>query len=300
VSEVTPSGFVRTVPTSGWYYTVNLSPGQVVTGQDFDNFQTLDRSVVTNISFTVISPNGTQTTVTDLRGHTQQGDTVVANFTIAAGAGPTVVSLVSYDAPGPSFDPNTAGQRTVDLIASGTFGPGANSLSVKLPNNFYQVDFVLGQAINHFGPAGSHIFYSAQGRLLSADNAGTEAFAAASLSGQVFSDNTGTGTAGNGNGGIGGVIVTLTGTNDLGQTVTVSTMTDSSGAYSFTGLRSGTYTITVSTPSNFAAELASVGTLGSQPGSGTASSGVISNITLGNGSVGANYNFGELPPQTTS
>jgi hypothetical protein len=294
VNESTPSGFVRTAPASSSYYTVNLASGQAVGGQDFANFQKLNKSVVTNVSFTVIAPDGSQTVVTDLRGHTQQGDTVVANFTIAASAGgPTVVSLVSYDAPGSSFVAADASQQNVDLVASDTFQPGQQgSLSVRIPSNFFQVDFILGQAIDHFGPAGSNVFYSAQGRLVSADNGGTQAFVDSSLSGTVFVDNSASGTP---NAGATNVFVTLTGTNDLGQTVNVSVPTDSNGNYTFAGLRPGTYTLTVSNTPTLTGESATVGTIGSQPGSGTPSAGTISGITLTGGSVGAGYDFLELP-----
>ncbi|HEV3022434.1 MAG TPA: DUF4214 domain-containing protein, partial [Pirellulales bacterium] len=49
------------------------------------------------------------------------------------------------------------------------------SLTVTIPNCYYQIDFVCGPAIVPFGPAGSNIFYSAQNRLFSADNGGTNA-----------------------------------------------------------------------------------------------------------------------------
>ena len=42
---------------------------------------------------------------------------------------------------------------------------------MRIPHSYYQVDFVIGSAIEPFGPAGSNIFYSAQNRLVSYDNA---------------------------------------------------------------------------------------------------------------------------------
>jgi hypothetical protein len=239
VTENTPGGFVRTAPSSGSYYTVNVAGGQTVSGQDFANFQKPDRSVVTNVSFTVTTPGGTSTVVTNLRGHTQQGDTVTANFTVSPTApGPVFVSLAMYDAPGSSFDANVASQQQLDNVASGTFQPGATGgLTVTVPGNFYQVDFVLGNAITQFGPAGSNVFYSAQGRLLSADNGGTQAFAPSTVSGQVVSDSGAL---------IPGTTVELKGTNDLGQLVDV-VVTATDGTYTFTGLRPGDYTIVAST-----------------------------------------------------
>jgi protocatechuate 3,4-dioxygenase beta subunit len=281
VTERAPHGYVRTVPTTAdSFYSVTLANGQSVTGQDFANFHKPHTHSVRHISFTITSPDGTQTTVTNLRGHTQQGDTVTVNFTVARGAGPTTVTLVSYNAPGASFDANTASQQTIDVVASGTFGPGHHSLTVPLPDNFYQVDFVLGDAITQFGPAGSNVFYSAQGRLLSADNGGTNAaFTPSTLSGNVFQDNTGTGTPGNGNPGLSGVTVLLSGFDSSGHAVNATATTDSNGNYTFTGLMPGTYTLTVSAIPNFSVE-------------GT---GVISNITVASGTTGTGYNFGEIP-----
>jgi hypothetical protein len=294
VAERTPRGFVRTAPTTGSYYSVPLPDGGQVKGQDFDNFRKLHRGVVNNVSFTVTTPGGTSTTVSDLRGHTQQGDTVQANFTVARGAGPTVLTLVSYNAPGSTFNPATASQDTIAVVASGTFGPGRHSLSVTLPNSFYQVDFVLGPAINQFGPAGSNIFYTAEHRLLSQDNGGTPASAPSTISGTVFADLNGTGQPGGSNPTLSGVTVTLTGKTTQGQPVTRTATPDSvTGAYSFTGVQPGMYTISVNAVSTYQPETATVGLFGSQPGSGTAGAGVVSNILVTSGTQATGYNFGE-------
>jgi uncharacterized surface anchored protein len=237
VKESVPGNDVLTAPTPGTYYTVNLAAGQQAGGQNFDNFQKLNTSLVTNVSFTVITPGGTQTTVTNLRGNTQQGDTVVANFTIAPTSSPVTVSLVSYNAPGSSFNAGTAAQQSILVVATGTFSAGQHSLTVQLPDNYYQVDFIAGQAIDQFGPANGNIFYSAEGRLLSADNGGTNAVTYGTVSGTVTGSN---GTA------LSGATVTLT--NLVNQSQVVAT-TSSNGTYSFSGVQAGLpYTVTVSAP----------------------------------------------------
>ena len=104
--------------------------------------------------------------------------------------------------------------------------------------------------------------------------------APSSLSGVVSEDNNGSIF------GLGGVTVTLTGINDLGQSVSLTTVTDSNGNYIFTGLRPGSYTITESTPSGLTDESASAGSVG-----GTAAPGQVSGITLGAGINATNYNF---------
>jgi hypothetical protein len=239
VREAVPSGYVRTGPTTPGYFSVNLATNQAVAGQDFANFHKLHTGVVSHVSYTVTTPGGVSTVVTNLRGHTQQGDTVTVNFTVARGA-TTTLTLVSYTAPAATYDPNTASQQKLFQMATGTFGAGQHSLTVQLPNDFYQVDFVVGSAITHFGPAGSNIFYSNQCRLLSADNGGSAA-AAASLSGTVTDDSIpGPPPAGS-------VTLTLKGFDSNGTQVSqASTTSDGSGAFSFPGLQPGvTYTLSV-------------------------------------------------------
>jgi hypothetical protein len=235
VVEATPWGDIQTAPTPAFDHTVNLISGQQVTGQNFDNFQLLNPLAVKDISFTITNPDGAQTTVKDLRGHTQQGDTVEVNFTIPAHAKPVVVSLVSYNAPGSSFNPATADEQAILADATGTFGPGQYSLTVQLPNNYYQVDFVVGAAIDEFGPAGGTIFYSAQDRLLSADNGGTNALQLGTVSGTV--------TDSNGNP-LAGATVTVTNLANGSQS---EATTDSNGNYSIPGLQAGlNYSVTAS------------------------------------------------------
>ncbi len=86
-----------------------------------------------------------------------------------------------------------------------------------------------------------------------------------------------------------GVTLTLTGTNDKGS-VTATATTDSNGAYSFTNLRPGSYTITETAPSGY---LDGAVTVGSQL-SGTAGTENINTIVLAPNVNGVNNNFGEL------
>lgn len=119
--------------------------------------------------------NGSQV-VSDLgnAGVVDSGDTVKVNFQVAAGCSNLQVSLVSYTAPGSTFDPNTAYLQKVYQSATGTFGAGWNNLTVTIPNCYFQIDFVRGAVITQLGPAGSNNFYSAQNRLIDADNGGTK------------------------------------------------------------------------------------------------------------------------------
>ncbi|MGA2500203.1 MAG: MBG domain-containing protein, partial [Tepidisphaeraceae bacterium] len=166
VQEVLPGGYVRTAPAlSDNYAATGLAN---TTGLDFDNFnKTCCTSSVSNVSFLI---NG-KTTVTDLRGNTHQGDTVKVNFTVTSTSAQRL-SIVTYNAPDPVFNADDASEQTFYQLATGLFSHGANSMTVTIPANYYQIDFVCGYAIDQLGPAGSNIFYSAQSRLISADNGG--------------------------------------------------------------------------------------------------------------------------------
>ena len=298
VTESVPRGFVRTAPVLDSYYTVNLGVGQRATGRHFDNYRKPCGQVVSSFNFTVISPDGTQTTVNNLRGHTEAGDTIVANFTVAPNSRPVVVTLVSYNAPGASFDPRTASQQTVFEIATGTFGPGEHSLTVHLPNSFYQVDFVVGYAIDHFGPAGSNIFYTPQCRLLSADNGGEPpTWETGSISGRVFVDRNQDGVldASAGDAPLALVQVNLYSVDANGdRTFVKSASTAADGTYSFANLAGGNYVLVETQPNDHDDGLDFAGSAGGWAGDPGAWNDEISNIVLATGQQGENYVFTEL------
>lgn len=103
------------------------------------------------------------------------GDRARVTFTVAAGCTNVELTLVSYKAPGPVFDERTADQQTVFDYKTQLFSAGAYELEVGVPNCYYQVDFVYGQRIEKFGPAGSNNFYGKQGRRIRSIDGGTAA-----------------------------------------------------------------------------------------------------------------------------
>ncbi|WP_456280461.1 carboxypeptidase regulatory-like domain-containing protein [Cupriavidus sp. JZ107] len=121
---------------------------------------------------------------------------------------------------------------------------------------------------------------------------------ASGISGRVYHDRDADGAIDGGEPGIAGVTVTLTGTDDLGATVTRTATTDATGAYSFTGLRPGSYTVTETQPGDYLPGRTSAGTGTNGASGGSVSGGPTGNavqaiaLTL-NGSV-ANVNFGEV------
>jgi hypothetical protein len=225
------------------------------------------------------------TPVSDLRGTTKEGDTVLVSFTVAAGTLPHRFTLVTYTAPGSTFDVKTAGQQKIFDCDTGLFGPGTYTLAVSIPHSYYQIDFVCGWAIDHFGPASSNIFYAAQNRLFSADNSGKHTLltSPSSLSGSVYLDANNNGVFDAGERPIAGVIVALTGC-PTPQTV----VTDAYGVYTFDNLGAGTCTITETQSGDFADGKETLGNKG-----GTMTNDKFSGIVLKGGASGTGYSFGE-------
>jgi hypothetical protein len=112
----------------------------------------------------------------------------------------------------------------------------------------------------------------------------------ASLSGVVWEDFNNDGQVDFGENGIGGVTVTLAGTDFLGRPVNQSGPTDGDGAYVFLNLLPGTYTLAETQPAGYTQGLDAVGTAG-----GSLAATDQFSVALGLGVNGLNYNFGERP-----
>jgi hypothetical protein len=293
IREVVPTGYVRTGPTMNDFHTVTVVAGQnssVNTSggkNDFYNFQKCDTTSITQISY---KRNGT-TTFTDLGGNVYQGDQVTVKFYVTRND--TEASFVSYTAPDPYFDANRASMQEVFDSATGVFDIGWRSLTIDVPDSYFQVDFVCGAVIDVLGPAGSNIFYTPQGRLIDAHNGGTTAPVnnASSIAGVVYVDKDNDGYKDSGEGGIGGVTVKLY--KPEGGYITKTTRPD--GSYSFSNLKPGSgYEIRETKPSSYNDGKDKVGSLGgSQTYSG--STDVIDYINVGSNVHGTGYNFGERP-----
>jgi hypothetical protein len=170
VREVVPSNMVRTGPTTSDKYAVTLTAGETEEYKDFANFEKCLDCDLASVYYT-ITRNGSSFNVNTLSGTTNQGDEVTVTFTVPAG-GVEQFSLVSYTAPDAYFDANRASLQQIFEGQTGFFLPGTHTMNVSLPTSNYQVDFVCGPIIDQLGAASSNIFYTPQGRLISADNDG--------------------------------------------------------------------------------------------------------------------------------
>jgi hypothetical protein len=116
------------------------------------------------------------------------------------------------------------------------------------------------------------------------------------LSGRVYVDANHSGSYDDGEGALSGVLITLTGTDMNGNAVNLTTRTGSDGTYSFQDLLPGTYTVSQQPPGfPFMPGHADTGTVNGQTDGTVQDANTITNIVLGAGEGGVNFNFGELP-----
>ena len=120
-----------------------------------------------------------------------------------------------------------------------------------------------------------------------------------STGGIVFDDANGNGTKDTGENGIAGVTVRLTGTSALtGTAITAKTVTtDSTGAYVFTNLNPGTYSIAETPKTGFVRGTLQNGT----PAAASTATGAFTGIDLtSTSSASANFNFADIKPVALS
>jgi hypothetical protein len=110
-----------------------------------------------------------------------------------------------------------------------------------------------------------------------------------SISGTVYKDVNKSGTLSSTDKGLANVKITLTGYNDQGTYVSMTTYTDANGVFLFDDLRSGTYTLTETEPSGYTTKTDSAGTSG-----GVVQGDTIKSIALAWNVDATSYNFGEV------
>jgi hypothetical protein len=203
------------------------------------------------------------------------------------GLGGQTVTLTGTDAVG------NAVLRTTTTAPDGSFSfagliTGDYALSTGVPDGELRGTDHVGDAGGVDGPPGTIAGIALDGTDATGYDFGM--VEPASLSGVVFLDAGGSGARGADEGGLGGVAVLLTGRDDRGAAVSLTTRTAADGSFSFTGLRPGTYDLTAAADGL----LAGPATPGS--GGGTAGTGEVTGIVLRPGETGRDYLFGEAPP----
>jgi hypothetical protein len=220
------------------------------------------------------------------------GTNVVAMSSLTYGSGGT---LTLQGGANDVFIINVAGgftfyQGTIALSGGVTadhvlfnFPTTGSLIDLSKSNNVINGTFLApSRNVNYHNPAFFHGAIVAQG--VSIHSSGDLSYVgfnppSDSRSGAVLDESSGAGLS--------GVLVTLTTTNSLGQTVVVASMsTDNNGNFNFTGLAPGSYTITETPNTGFDdVPMNQIGSAGGSTDSNTFS------VTLGAGVSGSGYNF---------
>ena len=114
-----------------------------------------------------------------------------------------------------------------------------------------------------------------------------------SIAGFNYVDTNDNGIKDAGEAGIPGTTIVLSGTDDLGAAVSLTAVTDGSGAYMFSGLRPGTYAVHEEQNPSYLDGKDTAGSLGGTVASPSAEDS-ITDIPVDSGEAGVGYNFGEL------
>jgi hypothetical protein len=167
--------------------------------------------------------------------------------------------------------------------------PGNYTISETQPANYLQGKNSLGSA---GGAMGSDQFLAiALAPGTSGINYNFGELLGASVAGYVYQDANNNGVKDPGDPPISNTTITLTGTNDVGATVNVNTVTAADGSYVFQGLRPGVYAITETQPAGYLEGTNTIGSAG-----GTIQGDQFVNVQLAAAVAATNYNFGELLP----
>ncbi len=89
-------------------------------------------------------------TVSTLKGNVKEGNLVEVTFTTSPGTKKTRFSLVAYNAAGKNPNPQKASELEAYDYETAEYAPGTHTMSVTVPNNYFEVDFVKGCIIWKF------------------------------------------------------------------------------------------------------------------------------------------------------
>jgi uncharacterized repeat protein (TIGR01451 family) len=255
-----------------------------------------DSNTANNTATTTSTANGNiDLTIakTDSADPVIAGNTLTYAITVTNNGPSTATNVVVTDAlpSAITFSSATASQGTVSNNAGtvtanvGTLAPGASatiSIVTNIPSGITQ------QTLSNTATVTATETDTNTNNNSSTQT--TQAVALSSLSGFSYIDSNRNGVRDPGEAPLSGVLIALSGTNFLGNTVALQATTDTNGQYTFNNLLPGTYSLQQTQPSGLQDGTASVGT----PAGGTVGSNQITTITVNGGVTAVNYNFGEF------
>jgi O-glycosyl hydrolase/protocatechuate 3,4-dioxygenase beta subunit len=223
IRQILQSGWIQTTPANGFGHTVTLASGQSSAGQDFGTQQS------NNPPPTGASISGTVFNDADGDGAKDSGEAGVANITIYNDAN--------------NNNTKDSGELTTTTNGSGVYTfTGLSSGSYKI-RQILQGGWIQTTPANNFGWTIS----LATNQILTGKDFGTKqgtVQTGGSISGTVFDDINGNGVKDSGEAGIAGITIYNDANNNSAKdTGELTTATNGSGVYTFTGLTSGGYKI---------------------------------------------------------
>ncbi|MFM8580792.1 MAG: collagen binding domain-containing protein, partial [Planctomycetaceae bacterium] len=200
-----------------------------------------------------------------------------------------IITLVGTDDLGQAVSASTTTDANGHYHFDG-LRPGSYTLSQTQPSGYLDGKDSVGEA---GGTVGNDSFTITLEACTDACEYNFGELLSSSLAGRVFKECDNDGVFNGLNVGLVGVTVTLTGIDDLGQSVSVSTTTDLDGRYSFLNLRPGIYAVTETQPADYLDGIDTAGSAG-----GSVANDAISSISLGSEIDATGYDFAELGPSS--
>ncbi|QDS90303.1 Cna protein B-type domain protein [Rosistilla ulvae] len=260
-----------------------------VTSNETDSDPTNNQSTVVN---TITQETDLSITKTDVGDPTSPGNTIDYNLTVTNNGPSNATGVVVTDnlPTGVTFVSGTGSQGTVtnnNGVITANVGNLASGSTATVTIRVSVASGTTGTISNQATVTGN------EPDPVTTNNSSstTTTVQLASLSGFTYLDADNDGVFDAGETPLEGTTVQLIGTDLLGAAVSLTTVTDATGAYTFDNLNPGTYRVVETQPAGTRDGIDTAGT--GADNNGTAGNDTIDGIVLGTGDAAVNFNFGE-------
>ena len=230
------------------------------------------------------SQSGAATVTITVKAVADPPTAVDDQYTVAAGAGARQLDVLAND----TTEPDGSQTMTITAVTQGSKGGTVAVTSGGAKVTYTPASGFTGtETFTYTITDSDGLTDTATVTVLVTDDAAGQG--TSSVSGYVYCDTDKDGVRDEGEVGIRGSVVTLSGTDDDGNPVSIARLTDENGYYIFENLAPGTYQVTQTQPEAFRDGQDAIGSLG-----GTVENDRLSEIVLGDDEHSTENNFGEL------